>query len=188
MAPTPTEAAGAGEPTDASGADAALTRDEAAAVRERLVLSERLRGRTFQQITEDHGIRNPDVILRRALATSQPEVTYERAELVRLEEARVDALQDGIWDRARGGEPRAVEVALKVLERRARLKGLDHADAMNSRLVEIEQAKVTLMASALVDSLRAAGLSPEQQESVTSTFLQRLRAAEGPLQVENGAA
>lgn len=47
------------------------------------------------------------------------------AELRRLEGARLDALQGAIWQRAMVGDPEAVRVAVRVMERRARLFGLD---------------------------------------------------------------
>lgn len=54
------------------------------------------------------------------------EVVGEHAEDVRqLELLRLDAMLDGLWERARAGKATAVDRVLKIMERRARLLGLD---------------------------------------------------------------
>lgn len=42
-----------------------------------------------------------------------------------LELLRLDALQAGLWDRAVGGEVKAVNAVLRIIEQRSRLLGLD---------------------------------------------------------------
>ncbi len=160
--------------------------------RERVVMEERIRGRTFHQIEKIHdphrdpqraaddgcdcgGLQNADRIFKRAIARDE-NLEFKRAEAIRLEGLRLDQLQDGIWDRAIGGDPRAVEVAIKVLERRARLHGLDFADMVSGQMVEVEQAKVRVMATALVSALQAIGATPEQRTAATKAFFADLRA------------
>jgi hypothetical protein len=161
-------------------------------LREDIVLRERARGQTFHKIEQRHkstahtaldgtacpcpGISNPDRIWLRAVQRDE-NVGFRRAEAIRLEEQRLDELQDGIWDKALKGDARAVEVALKVLERRARMLGLDFADEISGRLVEVEQQKVRLMAAALVKALQAADATDEQRRAATTAFFAELRAA-----------
>jgi hypothetical protein len=145
--------------------------------RERLVLEERIKGKSFYKIEQEHGIPNPDRIFKRAISRTE-NAEFVRLEAIRLEEMRIDDLQDGIWQRALTGEPRAVEVALKVLERRARLQGLDFADMISGQLVEVERAKVKLMATALVKALDAVGVTGELRQVATRAFLDELRNAE----------
>jgi len=145
--------------------------------KERIVLEERIKGKSFYKIEREQGIPNADRVFKRAIQREGNE-SFVRAEAIRLEEARIDDLQAGIWERALTGEPRAVEVALKVLERRAKLGGLDSADLVSGQLVEIEQAKVRLMATALVKALDAVGATPEQRKTATAAFLGELRAGE----------
>jgi hypothetical protein len=147
--------------------------------RERVVLEERIRGKSFYQISREHGISHAERVFARAIQRDENS-EFRRQEAIRLEEMRIDDLQNGIWDRALSGEPRAVEVALKVLERRARLHGLDFQDLVNGRMVEVEQAKVRLMASALVAALDAVGVTGEQRQTATTAFLSALREAEQP--------
>lgn len=158
-------------------------------LREDIVLKERSRGKSFYRIERDHdphknssrecdcgGLPNPDRIWRRAIEREE-NINWRRAEAIRLEEQRLDELQDGIWDKALNGDARAVEVALKVLERRARMIGLDFADELSGKLVEVEQQKVRLMASALVKALQAIDTTPAQRQAATAAFFTELRAA-----------
>jgi hypothetical protein len=161
--------------------------------REEIVLAERAKGLSFYKIERLHvtrphansegdscpcgGLTNPDRIWRRAIQRDE-NVNWRRAEAIRLEEQRLDELQGGIWDKALNGDARAVEVALKVLERRARMLGLDFADYLSGQMVEVEQAKVRLMATALVKALQAVDASPEQRRAATETFFNELRASQ----------
>src|ERR1700752_1375120 len=50
----------------------------------------------------------------------------ERAEQLRtLEATRLDALLAGVWEKAIGGSFKGVQAALRIMQRRARLEGLD---------------------------------------------------------------
>lgn len=54
------------------------------------------------------------------------EVKAEGAEVMRTQEgARLDRLQRGLWAQATAGDTRAVLAVLRIMERRARLFGLD---------------------------------------------------------------
>ena len=142
--------------------------------RERLVMDQRVRGKSFYRIEKEFGIPDADKVFRRAI--QRPEnAPMLRLEALRLEEARLDDLQEGIWDKALAGDSRAVEVALKVLERRAKLLGLDFSDGLAAKLVEIEQAKVEIMAGALTRALGVIELNAEQQRAVTAEFFVALR-------------
>lgn len=63
-----------------------------------------------------------------------------------LELARLDVLQQAIWPEAMDGSPRAIETALKILDRRAKLLGLDSAvklevltiDALDAQIQRLE--------------------------------------------------
>ena len=149
--------------------------------KEKIVLEHKARGWSFAKIEREFKFRNADRIWKRAIQRDD-NVGFLRAENIRLEEQRLDALQDGIWDKALGGDARAVEVALKVLERRARMLGLDFADLISGQLVEVEQAKVRVMGGALVAALQGAGLDPNVQRTVAAAFFEALRssAAQSP--------
>lgn len=101
-----------------------------------------------------------------------------RQEAIRLEAERMDALQEGIWDKAVNGDARAVEVCLKVLERRSRMFGLDFQDMISSKQVEIEQARVQVMATALTQAFSVVSLSEDDRHRITAAFFSELRASE----------
>lgn len=153
--------------------------------REKIVLTERIKGKSFAQIQRDNGFPMAHRIFARAINREENE-PFRRAEAIRLEDLRLDGLQEGIWPKALAGEPRAVEVALKILERRARLFGLDFADMISGQLVEVERAKVKVMATALVTALNAIGASSEQRKAATAAFLGELRAVSDTTTVVNG--
>jgi len=143
--------------------------------REETVLRERAKGKSFYKIEREFGIPNSDRVWRRAIQRDE-NIAWRRAEAIRLEEERLDNLQEGVWDKALGGDARAVEVALKVLERRARMLGLDFADYLSGQMVEVEQAKVRLMGTALVTALQALDLSEDDRRTATAVFFEALRA------------
>lgn len=108
--------------------------------RERLVLDLRRAGATFDDIATQAGYADPSgawQAYRRAIGRTLTEAHAD--EQRELEAARLDSLQQAIWDRAIAGDLPAVNGVLRIMERRARLLGLDaparsqvhheHADA-----------------------------------------------------------
>jgi hypothetical protein len=148
--------------------------------KERVVMQERIRGKGWAEIRREHGIGRPDLVWRRAVARDE-NAGYLRADAIRLEEQRLDALQDGLWEKAVGGDARATEVCLKILERRARMNGLDFADMVGGRLAEIEEAKARMMGAALVAALEATDLGPEARRAAADAFFATLRAEQAAL-------
>jgi len=58
-------------------------------------------------------------------------------EMRTLELARLDALLEGVWSNATSGDPKAINAALRIAERRASLLGLDAPSRLEiSRLLE----------------------------------------------------
>jgi hypothetical protein len=147
---------------------------EAMRKREDDVMRLRTTGMSFRAIDRQLGIRDAANVFRRAIARDE-NVQARRDEAIRLEEARLDALQEGVWGRAMGGDVKAVEVAVRILERRARMLGLDFSDLVAGKLVEVEQAKVAMMATALTTTLRSLGLPQDRQREATALFFNVIR-------------
>ena len=61
----------------------------------------------------------------------------ERRELLNLEVTRLDALQAAVWDDAMTGDVRAVEAALKLVQARSKLLGLDTDQSATSTTVVV---------------------------------------------------
>lgn len=92
---------------------------------ERRVLELRLAGLTFDRIAKELGYASPSgawYAMKRALTRTLQEPADE---LRRQEAERLDRMLSGLWAEATRGNTAAIQTALKVMERRARLLGLD---------------------------------------------------------------
>lgn len=69
-----------------------------------------------------------------------------------LELDRLDALLRGLWPKASKGEERAVQKVLNVLERRAKLLGLDAPEKLDQN-VKMEDTIVKILNGNLMDGL-----------------------------------
>ena len=93
--------------------------------REEQVLKLRLAGATFFAIAKQIGFATPSgaqQAYRRALRRS---IAPQVDELRKIEGGRLDALQLGLWQKAMNGDVRAAETVVRIMERRAKLFGLD---------------------------------------------------------------
>lgn len=87
-------------------------------------LTLRTRGLPFRVIAHKLAISEAAAskIVRQALARAED---VPAADLRRLEVERLDVMLDGLWERAADGRISAVETVLRLMDRRARLLGLD---------------------------------------------------------------
>ena len=69
------------------------------------------------------------------MGTLSAEMIAAADEFRALEQVRLDALQFALWARAEQGDLVAVDCVLKIMERRARLLGLDATKRAESRTV-----------------------------------------------------
>jgi hypothetical protein len=85
----------------------------------------RIQGNTFDQIAGEVGYSGPSGAWQ-AYQRVKSECIYESMEESRqLELMRLDDLQVAVWDRAINGELPAAHCVLKIMDRRAKLLGLD---------------------------------------------------------------
>jgi hypothetical protein len=81
------------------------------------------------------------------------EVAVEAADEMRLQEGqRLDRLQRGLWAQATAGDTRAVLAVLRIMERRARMFGLDmpvqvQVQEVPPALSQVEQELQTILGS-----------------------------------------
>src|SRR5688572_9397209 len=98
-----------------------------AAERRVRALQLRRQGHTFQQIGAALGCSTQRAF--KIIADELKKINEHRADLivevVQLELARLDSLQTAVWPKAMAGDTKAVERILGIMERRARLLGLD---------------------------------------------------------------
>ncbi|WP_327358454.1 hypothetical protein [Streptomyces sp. NBC_01304] len=98
------------------------------AKRRALAVDMRLAGKQFQTIADTLGYASPAAAhmdIKRALEANRKQVEQAAEELRSVEAMRLDQLQEAVWGTALKGEVKAVEVALKVIDRRVKLFGLD---------------------------------------------------------------
>lgn len=108
------------------------------AERRRFVIERRKAGDTYQQIAEaavsefgadalpsgwDSRYAYKDV--KRELRRVREDVAESSGDLLTLELERLDAMLRGLWPAATTGDERAVSAALRIMQRRAKLLGLD---------------------------------------------------------------
>ena len=103
-----------------------------AAVKRAKVVEAVAQGATYEEAAKQAGYANRSGAYKafwKAMDHREAEaVEQHRA----LELARLDALQVGLWDRAVGGDVKAVNAVLRIIERRSRLLGLDKPDVAHS--------------------------------------------------------
>ncbi|MDX3165849.1 hypothetical protein PV516_18865 [Streptomyces scabiei] len=100
----------------------------ATAKRRSQAIALRLAGMDYQTIAErldyaDRGAASKDV--HRALEANLEAESAAAATLRELEVQRLDRMQAAAWAKAAKGDLKAIETVLKVIDRRARLLGLD---------------------------------------------------------------
>lgn len=94
-------------------------------------------GATFREIGEALGIDHTwaRTLVLRALEAAK----YESAELMRVQEGlRLDRLQRAWWPAALNGDVKAAGIVMRVMDRRARLFGLDAPTQIEVTQVPVE--------------------------------------------------
>lgn len=97
------------------------------ALRNRKIIQARKEGKSYEEISEEFGLSKSACayIIQRFLGELH-ERTLETAEEIRtIDGLRLDALQHSLWEKAMKGQEGAINTCLKILERRAKLFGMD---------------------------------------------------------------
>lgn len=84
-------------------------------------------GRSYREIAHANGIgvTTAHRLISGAMAEARSAVAEDVVELRALELSRLDGLMVALWPKARQGDLGAVDRVLRIMERRARLLGLD---------------------------------------------------------------
>lgn len=93
--------------------------------KQRQALELRKRGMSYADIAGQVGYRSASGAHQAVQRALQKTIHEAAADLREIEVERLDALQDAVWDRAMEGDKDAVDRVLRVMERRAKLLGLD---------------------------------------------------------------
>lgn len=106
---------------DSKTGEKALT----AAQKQKRALELRARGHGFDHIAKELGYKGPSGAYQAVIAGLKKTLQEPADELRKLEGERLDKLLAGLWEKAENGHLWAVDRALSIMERRARLYGLD---------------------------------------------------------------
>jgi hypothetical protein len=106
----------------------------------------RTRGLTYDQIAVQLGYANRGTVFRVVSDALKAETVEAVKDLRSLEVARLDALQDAVWDKAMAGDVPSVMAARRVIMARCRLLGLDGpgTERPGKRVVDIRSRTVVI--------------------------------------------
>ena len=123
-----------------------------------MAISLRREGQSFSQIGQTLGITKQSAhhLVKTALDRLADETREITAQWRALEADRLDCLQVAAWDKAIEGNLPAIDRVLKIMERRAKLLGLDQP---------IKVARTTPDAHEASNRERIAAMSPEECEA-----------------------
>ena len=93
--------------------------------RRRRALELRMKGQSFSDIASQVGYASPSGAYKAVRAALQAEALATVAEVRQIHTARLEKVLGAIWDAVCRGELRAIDRALRVLDREAKLLGLD---------------------------------------------------------------
>jgi predicted transcriptional regulator len=84
-------------------------------------------GLSYRDIAEELGVSHQLVYrdVQASIKQFLDEAREHHAQIMAIEAARLDDLQRVMWEQAAMGDRRAIETVLKIMERRAKLLGLD---------------------------------------------------------------
>jgi hypothetical protein len=102
-------------------------------------------GKTLRQIGEmlgySHEMARKDI--QGVITSLQQDSKDVAQELMILELARLDDMQFGVWPEARKGDRKSIETVLKIMERRAKILGLDIQRTVNVTLTKSELERMS---------------------------------------------
>lgn len=148
----------------------------AARVKQEIVVRVMRRGGSFADAAREAGYADKGGAYKAWKSAIERYPSKSIAEARDLQDQRLDRLLELAWAKAEAGDLGGVHAAIRVEERRARLHGLDHADGVAERLVQIEADKVRLMKFALAAALTELGFAEADQENARRVFMRHLRA------------
>lgn len=93
----------------------------------------KLEGKSLSEISDELGYASGYEVSQAIYTHMRREANYlsiqDRNSILQMELDRLDRLQAKVWPSAMTGDPKSVEAALKVIDRRIKIAGLDAADA-----------------------------------------------------------
>lgn len=127
--------------------------------RELKVLNLRLAGATWAEIAQAMGYAGPSSAYYTYQKAAERMIRPKLEEYRDLELDRLDRLQRGLWKKAAGGDPRAVDSVLRIIDRRAKLLGLDAPQNINlqAEVVTYDGSAIEQRTIEIIELVRQAG-------------------------------
>ena len=117
-------------------------------INQKAALRLRASGLTYEAIGDELGVcqQTANRYVLEALAKLRAEAGEAAQEVRELESMRLDRLLNAVWPQAEAGDIKAIETVLKLMERRAKLRGLDQPE--RSMTVTVTSSREELEAEA----------------------------------------
>ena len=135
--------------------------------RQRQALELRKAGSSYPEIAQALGYSSKSAAYNAVTALLQRLDREAAGDMLTLELARLDTMQRVLAPRILKGETDAIHAALRVMERRAKLAGLDYSEARQADAVEAMAiaytSQVAWLQTAMAAILARLQLTPEQE-------------------------
>jgi hypothetical protein len=133
-----------------------------AAQLEQKCLELRSAGLSFREIARELKVAPATAYkaVARGLAAVNAGCSEQAQELRALEALRLDQMQAALWQQATDGDVRAIDRILRIMERRARLLGLDEPERRETKL-EIDPQDAKFRRELLVKQILADAMNGE---------------------------
>lgn len=147
-------------------------------------------GATLDQAAKVAGYANRGAA-HNAIASLKRSLQMEAAEeLVAMEEERLDHYLFALAPAIKTGDTQAINTAIKISERRAKLRGLDDFERrmaeLSERKVAVEERDAVAVATAMANVIRKLELAPEQSQLARQLVIHELQALGTKPQVIRG--
>lgn len=134
-------------------------------------------GATYQAIADAVGYANASAAHKAVASAMRNAFLQPAKELRELEADRLDLLQTAIWPAAIKGDLKAVDRAIRIVEARAKLMGLNEP-IKTEHTHKIEAGQAALILGAIRGILTDLNLTPQQETLSGEVVSRHLRAIE----------
>jgi hypothetical protein len=140
--------------------------------RDARVFELRIQGNTFDQIASEVGFSGPSGAWQAYQRVKESHIFESVDEARQLELMRLDEMQFAIWDRAINGELPALQCVLKIMDRRAKLLGLDKPEKIELNQMEHWPADLDKQVQELQEMIEF-GMKYASEHGIETEFTKR---------------
>lgn len=155
-------------------------REQQAHAKGEQALKLRLAGFSYGEIAQQVGYSDRGGAYKACQAALTRSMPEPNEELRHLELVRLERLQMAIWARALGGDPKAIDSALQIMGRRAKLSGLDVPRVLQHEGTDaqkLHEGQMAILLQAMMLMAAQAGMDQNSRE-VKLMMAEALRQAD----------